>query len=411
MSVLLINIRQQGENERITKLREEETESLLKTLSLSVALSVTYTLREINTSLYIGPGQAENALECIRASEADEAVFNAFISPRQEKNLERLLGVPVSDREAVILSIFFQNAHSREARLQIAKAEAMYLKPRLQNREANLSQQRGGVRGAKGEGERKIELERRLIDQRIRSLDREISSVEEIRKTQRKERSKSGIFSFALTGYTNAGKSTILNALTDARVLAEDKLFATLDTTTRSLSLPNGQKVLLSDTVGFIADLPEVLIKAFSSTLEEALSANAIIIVADASHPDAYGCLRKTKETLAELGAIDKVKILVINKTDDIYDEIAYASLLREPYKIVETSMKEGKGIEKLLSAMADVTDEEYTTLTVSAPISSDIISSLSKDGTIRNIVYSEESVRVTVRIRKELARKYKELK
>ncbi|MBO8436356.1 MAG: 50S ribosome-binding GTPase, partial [Spirochaetes bacterium] len=241
--------------------------------------------------------------------------------------------------------------------------------------------------------------------------DREISSVEEIRKTQRKERSKSGIFSFALTGYTNAGKSTILNALTDARVLAEDKLFATLDTTTRSLSLPNGQKVLLSDTVGFIADLPEVLIKAFSSTLEEALSANAIIIVADASHPDAYGCLRKTKETLAELGAIDKVKILVINKTDDIYDEIAYASLLREPYKIVETSMKEGKGIEKLLSAMADVTDEEYTTLTVSAPSSSDIISSLSKDGTIRNIVYSEESVRVTVRIRKELARKYKELK
>ena len=153
------------------------------------------------------------------------------------------------------------------------------------------------------------------------------------------------------------------------------------------------------------------MIKAFSSTLEEALSANAIIIVADASHPDAYGCLRKTKETLAELGAIDKVKILVINKTDDIYDEIAYASLLREPYKIVETSMKEGKGIEKLLSAMADVTDEEYTTLTVSAPSSSDIISSLSKDGTIRNIVYSEESVRVTVRIRKELARKYKELK
>ena len=409
MSVLLINIRQQGEDERMTLLREKETESLLKTLSLPVALTVTYTLREINTAFYIGPGQAENTLECLRATEAEEVVINAFISPRQEKNLEHLLGVPISDREAVILAIFFQNAHSREARLQIAKAEALYLKPRLQNREANLSQQRGGVRGAKGEGERKIELERRLIDQRMRALDREIGSVENIRKTQRKERERNGIFSFALTGYTNAGKSTILNALTGAGVTAEDKLFATLDTTTRALQLPNGQKVLLSDTVGFISDLPEVLIKAFSSTLEEALSANAIIIVADASHPDAYGCLKKTKETLFNLGALEKAKILVINKTDEIYDEIAYASLLREPYRIVETSMKEKRGIDKLLSAMADITDESYRTVTITAPISSDIISRIAKDGSIRNIDYSDDSITITARIRKDLAAKYAE--
>ena len=155
----------------------------------------------------------------------------------------------------------FSVARSREARLQIEKAEAEYLRPRLADREARLSQQRGGVRGAKGEGERKIELERRLIDQRIHTLDREIKAVENVRKTQRKEREKRRVFSFALTGYTNAGKSTILNALTDAGVLAENKLFATLDTTTRALKLPNGQNVLLSDTVGFISDLPEVLIK------------------------------------------------------------------------------------------------------------------------------------------------------
>ena len=287
MGVLLINIRKQGEDERLCELRENETKSLLKTLSLTVVCSLTYAVKDINVSTYIGSGQAEEAMECARAFDAEEAVINTFISPRQEKNLEDRLGIPVSDREAVILSIFFQNAHSREARLQIEKAEAEYLRPRLQNREANLSQQRGGIRGAKGEGERKIELERRLIDQRIRTLDREIKEVQAIRKTKRKVRENNGIFSFALTGYTNAGKSTILNALTNAGVLAEDKLFATLDTTTRALKLPNGQKALLSDTVGFISDLPEVLIEAFSSTLEEALSADAVIIVADASHPDA----------------------------------------------------------------------------------------------------------------------------
>ena len=390
-------------------LLQEETESLLRTLSLEVAASVTYTLREVNVSTYIGPGQAENALEYARAFDADEVVINAFISPRQEKNLEDMLGMPISDREAVILSIFFQNAHSREARLQIEKAEAEYLRPRLQNREASLSQQRGGVRGAKGEGERKIELERRLIDQRIRSLEREIKEVEAIRRTKRKERERSGIFTFALTGYTNAGKSSILNALTKAEVLAEDKLFATLDTTTRSLRLPNGQKVLLSDTVGFISDLPEVLIEAFSSTLEEALSADAIIIVADASHPDAYGCLRKTKETLSSLGALNKVRLLVINKTDDIYDEIAYAALLKEPYRIVETSMKERKGTGELLAAMAEITDECYMDITATAPLSSDIISRLAKDGTIKTIDYGEDSLTVTARIRRDLAAKYKE--
>ena len=247
MGVLLINIRSQGENERLSELKEAETMSLLKTLGLEVSASVTYTVKEISTSTYIGSGQADNALEYIRAYEPDEVVINTLISPRQEKNLENRFGIPVSDREAVILSIFFQNAHSREARLQIEKAEAEYLRPRLQNREANLSQQRGGVRGAKGEGERKIELERRLIDQRIRTLDREIGEVQAIRETKRKERERNGIFSFALTGYTNAGKSSILNALTKAGVLAEDKLFATLDTTTRALKLPNSQKVLLSD--------------------------------------------------------------------------------------------------------------------------------------------------------------------
>ena len=370
--VFLITLRSIGEDDRTQGIRDEEMKSLISTLGLEIAGEISFTLKEISVSTYIGKGQAEECLIAIRASEADEVIINAFISPRQEKNLESILGVPISDREA------------------------------------RLSQQRGGVRGAKGEGERKIELERRLIDQRIHTLDREIKAVENVRKTQRKEREKRRVFSFALTGYTNAGKSTILNALTDAGVLAENKLFATLDTTTRALKLPNGQNVLLSDTVGFISDLPEVLIKAFSSTLEEALSSDAIIIVADASHPDAYGCLRKTKETLDNLGVLDKAKILVINKIDDIYDEIAYASLIKEPFIIVEASIKNGIGKKELLEAMSEVTDEAFMDISVTEPVSSDIISRLAKDGDIRSIDYSDTEVTVKARIRKDMTSKYR---
>ena len=407
-SALLVTLRKPGEDERAVFLRSAEIRSLISTLGLRIIYSMEFTIKERINTTYIGKGQAESVREAVLAYSPDEVIIDAFITPREENNLERIFGVPVSDREAVILAIFFQNARSREARLQIEKAEAEYLRPRLADREAKLSQQRGGVRGAKGEGERKIELERRRISERIRALDREIKATEDVRRTQRKSRERSGIFSFALLGYTNAGKSTILNALTGSEVLAEDKLFATLDTTTRALKLPNGQRVLLSDTVGFISNLPEGLVKAFSSTLEEALSADALIIVADVSHPDSYGCLKKTKETLSQLGALDKVRILVINKTDEIHDDISYAALRREPYLIVETSMKEGKGIGELLKAMADITDESFMDIRVTEPASSDIVSRLSRDGDVKAIEYGENSVTVTARIRKELAPKYR---
>ena len=405
--VLLIAIRESGESERKAFLREAEIRSLISTLGLNIVYTAHITLKDIRSSTLIGKGQVEAIAEAVRAFEPDEAVIDASITPRQEKNLEEALGIPVSDREAVILSIFFQNARSREARLQIEKAEAEYLRPRLANREARLSQQRGGVRGAKGEGERKIELERRMIDTRIHQLDREIKASEEVRRTQRSSRERSGIFTFALVGYTNAGKSTILNALTGSDALAEDKLFATLDTTTRSMKLPSGQKVLLSDTVGFISELPAGLVKAFSSTLEEALSAEALIIVADASYPDALGCLRETEKTLEELGAREKAKILVINKTDSIYDDISYAALRSSPYMIVETSMKEGKGIQELKNAMEKATDEAFQDIVISSPCSASLISGLYRDGTVKEIEYGDGEVTIKARLRNELIAKY----
>lgn len=405
--VMLITARRIGENERCVFLRESEIRSLVHTLDIQISCHQSFTIKEENPNTYIGPGQAEEALEYMRAFDVDEVIIDVFLSPRQEKNLEKLFGVPVSDREAVILAIFYRNAHSREARLQIEKAEAIYLKPRLISREANLSQQRGGVRGAKGEGERKLELERRRIEERINVLDKEISAIQKIRNTQRMSRERSGIYSFALTGYTNAGKSTILNALTGSDVLSEDKLFATLDTTTRALRLPNGQKVLLSDTVGFISDLPHLLIEAFKSTLDEALYADGIIIVADASHPNAVGCLNTTIDTLTTLGAIDRVKLLVINKCDDIHDDISFSILKGQNFRTVETSFKDNTGIEAFLNALSEITDEDYEMLAFEVPIGSPLVSALSKPGYLKSMEYKEDSIILKARIPKELVPKY----
>lgn len=407
--IALITTRSVGENERDVFLRESEIRSLISTLGLNIVCHQSFTVKKENNVTFLGKGQVEEAVEWARAFDAEEVIIDAFLSPREEMNLESAFSLPVSDREAVIEAIFFQNAHSREARLQIEKARALYEKPRLIFREANLSQQRGGVRGAKGEGEKALELERRTIEERIKALDRELENIKKTRNIQRQKREKTGVFSFALTGYTNAGKSTLLNKLTSSEVLAEDKLFATLDTTTRSLVLPSSQKVLLSDTVGFIQNLPHSLIEAFSSTLEEALNSDAVIIVSDASHPDCVKCFDTTINTLSTLGAKDKVKLLVINKVDSIYDDISYSYLKSQGIPFIETSMKTGEGIDKLLSAMERITDEVFETISLRVPYSSPLLGSLSKKDEIVNVTYEDYSVLIRARVRKSEKNRYKE--
>ena len=408
--IALITTRSVGENERDVFLRESEIRSLISTLGLNIVCHQSFTLKKENSVTFLGKGQVQEAVEWARAFDAEEVIIDAFLSPREEMNLESAFSLPVSDREAVIEAIFYQNAHSREARLQIEKARALYEKPRLVFREANLSQQRGGVRGAKGEGEKALELERRTIEERIKALDRELETLKKNRSIQRQKREKTGIFSFALTGYTNAGKSTLLNRLTKSEVLAEDKLFATLDTTTRALTLSSSQKVLVSDTVGFIQNLPHSLIEAFSSTLEEALNSDAIIIVADASHPDSVKCFNTTIETLSTLGARDKVKLVVINKVDSIYDDISYSYLKSQGIETVETSMKTGEGIQKLLSAMERITDEVFETISLRIPYSSPILSELSKKEEIVDVKYEDYSIIVKARVRKTEKKRYEEL-
>ena len=400
--VLLITLFTPGQRERKAYIEEMEIRSLLATLDLKVGFHKMLTHKQDNPNFLIGPGQAEEAAMVAKEIGAKEVVINAFLSPRQEKNLERLFQIPVVDRENVILSIFFQNAHSPEARLQIMKAQAEYLKPRLQAREENLSQQRGGVRGAKGEGERKIELERRQIDDKIVFLKKEIERIKQNRQTRSKERKANDIYTFALVGYTNAGKSSIMKALTGADVLVEDKLFATLDTTTRVLRLPGERKVLLSDTVGFISNLPHRLIESFSSTLTEALDADAIIIVSDLSHPDAYSCYETTLSTLEELGAKEKIKLLVLNKSDNIYDDFSYLKLKSTNFLTVETSVKENKGMKELLDAMAAISGENMKELTISCNDGTRIIQSLKGKAEILSYFWKDDHAELAIRYAKK---------
>ncbi len=395
--VLLVTTRTQGENERKVYLRAAETRSLIGTLGLQIVYEKSFTLKTTS----FGKGQIEEICEIATAIDATEVIVDTFLSPREEMKLESLIGLPISDREALILSIFRVNAHSKEARLQTMKAEAVYLKPRLVFREANYSQQRGGVRGAKGEGEKAIELKRREIDSKIISLEREIQELKKTREIQHRRREKNNIFSFALTGYTNSGKTTILRSLSSSSPEPEDRLFATLDTTSRLISLPSGREIILSDTVGFISNLPHSLIESFASTLEEALGSDKIIIVADCSHPDSTDCFCTTLETIKSLGAEERIGLVVINKTDSPYDDISLSFLRSTGYPTVETSFKDGKGRDELINALDRIAGECYTKIKVLLPYSSPLFSTLSSSREIISAEYREDGILVEAEVRK----------
>lgn len=403
--VLLIIPRSVGENEREVYYREMEIRSLVDTLGLRIAYEKSFTLKEAHS---FGKGQLEEIYEITLAWDITEIIVDDFLSPKEEMRIETAVSLPVSDREALILSIFKVNAHSREAKLQTRKAELEYLKPRLVFREANLSQQRGGVRGAKGEGETERELKRRTIEKEILLIDRELSDIEKRRELQYRRREKGGIYSFALTGYTNSGKTTLLNALSGKSNKGEDKLFATLDTTTRAVTLPSKREILLSDTVGFIANLPPSLIKAFSSTLYEAVNADGIIIVADSSHPNAVKCFNTTIETLKSLSLESRIVLVVINKIDEAVDDIALSYLKSSGYRTVETSFREKTGIDDLITALDEISSSPYVTVRLTIDTSSPLFSSLSRSGMVRDVGYEDGKMVVTAEIPRKLKDKYK---
>ncbi len=401
--VLLVTTRTVGEDERNVYYREMEIRALIENLGLKIAYEKCFTLKDN----IFGKGQIEEIRDIATAVEADSVVVDSLLSAKEEERMEGIVERSICDREEIILLIFMQNAHSKEAVAQTKKAQLLYLKPRLVFRNAGYSQQRGGVRGSKGEGEKEIELRRRTIEGEIVKLDRELRNIKKIRQTQQKKRLSSPICSFALLGYTNSGKTTILNTLGSNCNPPEDKLFATLDTTSRSFTLPSGRDVILSDTVGFIRDLPPSLIEAFSSTLEEALNSTAIIVVADASHTDAVKCFNTTLETIATLGGSDKIKLVVINKIDSPSDDISLSILRSSGYPTVETSFKDGRGIDDFLSMLEKITSSFYIQLTLLLPYSSPLFSNLSRAEKIKSVEYLEQGIKVECEVRKEEKGRY----
>jgi GTPase len=302
---------------------------------------------------YVGKGKAEELRQLCLAVDADTVVFDNELSPGQQYNLEKLLGRTAIDRTAVILDIFAQNAHTLEGKAQVELALLRYRLPRLRRgADAKLSQQRGGVGARFGGGETKIEVDRRRIMRRINKLERDLVSLADTRALQRKGRSHSGLASVAIVGYTNAGKSSLLNRLTDSGVLAEDRLFATLDPTTRRLALPGGEPVLLSDTVGFINRLPHGLVESFKGTLEVAAMADYLVHVVDASAADPMNQIDAVREVLAEIDASAVPELLVFNKAD-LAPGVAEELVADHPGSVA-ISAATGEGIEEFLRVLAD---------------------------------------------------------
>jgi GTP-binding protein HflX len=293
-----------------------ELRSLVESLGLLAAGHETARIRGRQPKFGMGSGKAEEVARKAAELEADCLVFDWEPSPSQQRNWEDLAGIPVVDRQELIIRIFAGRAATREAELQVRLAELVYRLPRLTHQYIDLSRQRGGRYGTRGAGETRLETDRRQIERRIHRLEKEIEEMRKQRQTQRWQRERAGLPICAIVGYTNAGKSCLLNALTGADVPVEDKLFATLDTTTRRFEPAPGAAALLIDTVGFIRRLPHSLIKAFRSTLEEAARADLLIHVLDASEPDLESFLETTLSVLDELGAGDIPAITVLNKTD-----------------------------------------------------------------------------------------------
>jgi len=328
-----------------------ELEELARTAGTQIVGEGVQKMAAPVAATYIGPGKAAEFARTCREQDVDTIIFDDELSPAQTRNLEKIFGCKIMDRTALILEIFGQRARTREGKLQIEHAQLKYLLPRLTRFWSHLSRQRGSTGSIGGEGESQLEADRRKISERIEKISSELDKVRCQRETQRAGRQRSQWPLASIVGYTNAGKSTLLNALTGSVVLAEDKLFATLDPTTRRLRLPTNQNVLLTDTVGFIKKLPHGLVEAFKATLEEVVQADLLLHVVDISHPQAVEQIEAVNLVLAEIGAAEKPVLMVFNKIDRLTGGLSGA--LREKYpNSVAISAKTGEGITPLFAEL-----------------------------------------------------------
>jgi len=377
----------------------QEMVRLVKACDMEPVGRVEQNMERANTATYIGTGKVEEVYTMLRALEADLVIFDNGLSPIQLRNLQKELDCPVMDRTTLILEIFSRRAMTREAKLQVEVARLQYMLPRLVGLHDALSRQGGasGAMSSKGAGEKKLELDRRRLEQRLTGMKRELEEITGERKTQRKRRAKAGIPRVALVGYTNAGKSTIMNALLDTygedeekKVFEEDMLFATLDTTVRRIAPPSRNAFLLSDTVGFISNLPHNLVKAFRSTLEEVKEADLLLHVLDYSDENYMEHIKVTEATLRELGAGEIPMINVFNKADLCGMETAAVQGKNKIYM----SAKSKEGIEMLLALITENLSGGYKDCALIVPYKrGDIVSYLNDNAVVQETEYRETGI------------------
>ena len=388
----------------------DELEELSLTYGFEVSKKFVCPVKKLNAATFIGTGKAEEIGEFAEENDVDAVIFDVEISPNQQKNLEELTKKPVLDRTELILEVFAQRANSREAVLQIELAKIRYQMPRLRRLWTHLSREKtagGGSSAFRGAGEKQLEVDRRILKQRLSSLERDIKAVRIQRETQRASRLRSCVPTFAIVGYTNAGKSTLLNSLTDAGVLEEDKLFATLDTTARKFALPNHQKIVLIDTVGFIRKLPHGLVASFRSTLEETVYTDILLHVVDMAHPAAMEHADETLRVLEDLKADNRPIITLLNKSDLVEDESLFMKFRVKFPSCVRISAKNKEGFDELYDVIAEKLSALRKHVKLRIPQSEYALASeLMKEGTVIHSDYEGNDILMEVEIPARLEHK-----
>jgi GTPase len=376
----------------------DELALLVDTAGADAMARVVQRMDHPDPALYVGRGKATELLEVCLAVDADTVVFDEELTPAQQRNLEKLLGRTAIDRTAVILDIFAQHAHTQQGKVQVELAQLRYRLPRLRGRQVALSQQRGGIGaggaiGNRGPGETQLEVDRRRLLRRITRLEGELVDLRRTRATQRRARRRSRLPNVTLVGYTNAGKSTLLNRLTAAGVLVEDRLFSTVDPTTRRLSLPGGEVVLLSDTVGFVRKLPHQLVEAFRSTLDEVAEADLLMHVVDGSSSDPDGQISAVRGVLDEIGAGTVPELVVYNKRD-------LGSPARPEQGSAAISALSGEGLDALLTTLSDRLRALNRVVELRVPFSrGDVLAALHRSGEVLMEMHEDDATRVRARL------------
>lgn len=396
------------EEEAVASSLLDELAELVKTLGIPIVGRQLVHHREPHARYLMGSGKAAEVSDGAKALEADVLIFDNELTPSQQRNWEKLSGILVIDRQEVILDIFAGRAQTREARLQVDLARMEYSLPRLVRAWSHLGKQGGGI-GSKGEGESQLEQDKRKIRGQIDRLKRDLAEVKLRRATQRKDRKRAPVPNAAIVGYTNAGKSSLLRALTGAEVLVEDKLFATLDTTTRKIALPNNQPLLLTDTVGFVRKLPHGLVEAFNATLEEAVLADFLIHVLDVSQPEVMAYYETTRRVLEDLGADSRRTLVVFNKIDRLAGAPPPAEIRHRFPKAVFVSVHTGEGLPELIDRIGEFVADNLETLELAIPHErADLAARLHREGDVRESEYRDTHVLLRVRLSPRAAAAYR---